>query len=517
MKINRTRLLLVCMLTVASLFGRLSIASATIALVNLATGIESPGKAFTIGVPTGTSAGDLMVAEIAISSGSARIPTPPSGWTTFSSLHRPLAPFLSEWIWYRVAGSSEPVSYAWTAPQAYRWAGGIISYRGVNTSATLPFDGSSEASGVRGTSLTAPSFMTADAGDQLLAFFSGTGNNYSTAPLGMNHQWTVDSGPLASDVDAWFFDQSLAGSGATGTETANQILGKPWQAVMLALLPNTDAPYFSTSAYGASLPSDSTCANEIASTPETIPANVTMNSLTPTSAELSAYQSSPLSFENLNGNMTDSTELAQVDGSFAGPGISTDMIFRWSACKHGIDENVVRATAWQESSWLQQGVGDHQTAESRCVNGSFSALWDTIITEPNGFQVNTTRPRGCYQSWSAFQTKVFYEYMTWPEIMESTAFGADYNQATTRECMNGAYQSYFGGSGSTYWSDFNAYASNPNAVSTNPLNTSGETTTNWMLFGCVGFHYSGDWYDKRDAIPYIAQVQQILATQPWLQ
>ena len=193
------------------------------------------------------------------------------------------------------------------------------------------------------------------------------------------------------------------------------------------------------------------------------------------------------------------------------------MIFRWSACKYGLDENVVRAVGSAESNWLQQNAGDRQTAQSQCINGSFSALWDTVITEPNGFEVNTAKPRGCLQSWSAFQTKVYYNYMTWPEIMESTAFGADYNQATTRECMNGADAPYFGGSGSTYWSDFNAYASNPYAVSTNALNTMGENNMNWMLFGCIGFHYSGQWYDKRKARPYIAQVQQILATQPWLQ
>ena len=292
----RTTILFACLFTLGVLLSRPAISSATITLVNVATDTISLGKSLTISVPSGTGAGDLMVAQLAISSGSSKIPTPPWGWTSFNSLHRAAAPALSQWIWYRVAGPSEPDSYTWTAQQTCRWAGGIATYRGVNTSATLPFDGSSIASGARGTSLTAPSLMTAYAGDQLIVFFSGTGNNFSSPPAAMTQQWRLDSGSTPSDVDAWLSDRSLPRSGATGTQTATQLLNKPWQAILIALLPNTHAPYFSTAPYGAGLPSDSTCENQIASTPETILTNTAMNALTPTSSELSAYLNSPLSW-----------------------------------------------------------------------------------------------------------------------------------------------------------------------------------------------------------------------------
>jgi len=63
-----------------------------------------------------------------------------------------------------------------------------------------------------------------------------------------------------------------------------------------------------------------------------------------------------------------------VDGQYTG---TTDMIFRWAACKWGIDEDVVRAQATNEHwSWDQlDSGGDKRYSESQCVNGEFS-LWN---------------------------------------------------------------------------------------------------------------------------------------------
>ena len=43
-----------------------------------------------------------------------------------------------------------------------------------------------------------------------------------------------------------------------------------------------------------------------------------------------------------------------VSGNFYG---TTDMILRWAACKWGIDEDVVRAEAVEESSWNPERGG----------------------------------------------------------------------------------------------------------------------------------------------------------------
>jgi hypothetical protein len=101
--------------------------------------------------------------------------------------------------------------------------------------------------------------------------------------------------------------------------------------------------------------------------------------------------------------------------------------------------------------------------------------------------------------------------------MQSTAFGADYNQATTRECMNGSYAAYFANgsscsnNSSQYCLDFNAYMMHPTMGS---MYHTGYTNTTAMLYGCVGWHASGGWFDT-GAVNYITQIDNILAQQSW--
>jgi hypothetical protein len=259
----------------------------------------------------------------------------------------------------------------------------------------------------------------------------------------------------------------------------------------------TPAAHFSTLSASASLPTDSQCAAMIAATPETMSVNTPFNQTKPTSSQLSSYAANgyTVTFQD------DYTQYKRVDGQYTG---STDMIIRWAACKYGIDEDLVRAQGWVESGWQQGGAGDKRTSQSQCVQGSFSALWNTTITEPGGFTVSC--PSCCYQSWSAWQTKVFYEWMTWPEIMQSTAFGADYRYAEQRACMDGAYSTYYKSSAqqpNTYATDVANYKSNPTT-----------TNTNRVLWGCIGMHFSGSWYDS-GAQTYISEVQNALANKPW--
>jgi hypothetical protein len=88
-----------------------------------------------------------------------------------------------------------------------------------------------------------------------------------------------------------------------------------------------------------------------------------------------------------------------------------------------------------ESGWQQGGDGDMRTTQAQCVQGSFTALWNATISELGGSRrcartAATSRHYG--------KTKVYYEWMTWPEIMQSTAFAVDYRYADQRACMDGA-------------------------------------------------------------------------------
>jgi hypothetical protein len=96
--------------------------------------------------------------------------------------------------------------------------------------------------------------------------------------------------------------------------------------------------------------------------------------------------------------------------------------------------------------------------------------------------------------------------MTWPQIMQSTAFAADYRYADQRACMDGAYTTYFASSSqqpNTYATDLANYK---NVADTNSMNR--------MLWGCIGMHFSGSWYDS-GATSYIGDVQSAEASEPW--
>jgi hypothetical protein len=281
-------------------------------------------------------------------------------------------------------------------------------------------------------------------------------------------------------------------------------IGSAWVVInvsnVTAVASPTPTPtpvYFSTLSASAVLPTDGQCAALISPTAETATWNAAFNQIMPTASQLQAYAAGGYT----STYQDDYTQYKRVDGQYTG---STDMIMRWAACKYGVDENVVRAQGWVESGWKQGAAGDKRTTQSACVQGSFTALWNTTITEPDGSTVSC--PNCCYQSWSAWQTKVFYEWMTWPEIMQSTAFAADYRYADQRACMDGAYTTYFASSAqqpNTYATDIANYESNPDT-----------TNTNRVLWGCIGMHYSGGWYDS-GAQTYISEVQNALATQPW--
>jgi|GEM_PF-637440 len=258
--------------------------------------------------------------------------------------------------------------------------------------------------------------------------------------------------------------------------------------------------YFPTLPPHAVLPSGRQCAAEIPPTPETIPGNIPFNRTVATPSELAAFRAAGYTFETLASH----AQYARIKGNYTG---STDMIMRWVACKYGIDENVVRGQAWAESFWRQWATGDRRTTRAECVQDGFTALWDTTIFFVDGRKVSC--PHCCYTSWSAWQTKVYYEWKTWPMIKDSTSFAAEYRFADTRACINGDWKPYFARrpaqpGHNTYAEDVALYANNPSQANLDTL-----------LWGCIGMHYSGGWYDPA-AVKYIDNIKGNIAHKRWL-
>lgn len=289
--------------------------------------------------------------------------------------------------------------------------------------------------------------------------------------------------------------------------------------------------YFSVQDADAALPDDAACNSEIATTNETIidmqvpgetftSSNSAFNAQIPTAAELSSFAADRYFFDPVY----DYSQFQRITGAYPtihGSAPSTDMILRFAACKYGIDEDVVRAQAWQESGWRQAVAGDKQTNKSSCVQGGFTALYNTAISLIDGNTIPAVLG-GCYQSWSIDQTKVFYEWMTWPEIKDSTTFASEYRDAAERTCMIGGLE-YMPPS---YIYDVNNYRNNPDGVDPNAdvwddySELTNEpafapTYANRVMWGCIGAHYAGyDWFDS-SSIPYINDVEGDEACKRW--
>jgi hypothetical protein len=263
----------------------------------------------------------------------------------------------------------------------------------------------------------------------------------------------------------------------------------------------TAAQYFTTLPPGTSLPDGKTCAEEIPPTPETVPGNTPFNQTKVTSAQLAAFAGQGFTFEKLSSTK----QYARITGDYTG---STDMIMRWAACKYGIDENVVRGQGWEESWWRQSQIGDRRNSRSECVQGNFTALWNTTIPLVDGSTV--TCPGCCWTSWSAWQTKVYYEWKTWPMIKDSTSFAAEYRYATTRACINGDWSTYFANGHGSFFGH-NSYATDISNYARDPS----QSNLDILLWGCVASHLSGEWYDPA-AVKYIKDIQGNIALRRWL-
>ena len=99
-------------------------------------------NAITLGLPSGFHSGDILVAQIIVYDGTAAgCADDPSGWTSIRHDSASNGNQLTSWLYYRVAGASEPASYTWNISS--NWAAGVMgAWRGA---ATSPLDGTSGA------------------------------------------------------------------------------------------------------------------------------------------------------------------------------------------------------------------------------------------------------------------------------------------------------------------------------------------------------------------------------------
>jgi hypothetical protein len=143
----------------------------------------------------------------------------------------------AQFIYRKVASSSEPANYTWTANLTVAYAGGITDFYNVKTSA--PVDTSNgQYNSTASTGATAPSVTTTHARDGLLCFmgsFSGEGTANWTLPSGMNKRWVTEGS--GANADAAFANQLLSTAGATGARTTTFPTAATSVGALIALVP----------------------------------------------------------------------------------------------------------------------------------------------------------------------------------------------------------------------------------------------------------------------------------------
>ena len=208
---------------------------------------------------------------------------------------------------------------------------------------------------------------------------------------------------------------------------------------------------------GSALPSPEYCAtyaNQVGSGREAVLDNGGANHSVPTGLKLPPW---PDYWNPLVNRLF----VPRIDGQYTG---TTDQILMWGACKWGISPDLVRAMAMAESSWRQSKVGDYEDDQALCVSGDSAP---------------------CPTSFGILQIKHIFRPGSWPDSQRHTAFNVDYSLAVLRGCFEG-------------WILYleNGY-------------TAGD------IWGCVGWHYSGNWKDN-PAFEYVHGVEDELDARYWV-
>src|SRR3954470_7401387 len=211
---------------------------------------SSGATALSLNVPSGTAAGDVMVA--AVSSVSTTAPATPTGWTKVTAASVPYGSG-SLTVFTRVAATAEPASYSFTLGGTFEASGEVSSYLGVNN--TTPVQVSASASG-NAKLLTAPSVTTTTANDFVISALS---YNAGSAVTISNPAGTTERGEALSTgtfLGTVVVDEVQAAAGASGGQSFQSPSKIPYAAATIALAPASPGPLSLASAPNiATLPS----------------------------------------------------------------------------------------------------------------------------------------------------------------------------------------------------------------------------------------------------------------------
>jgi hypothetical protein len=186
-----------------------------IAFRSAANGANTGGSSVVLPQPTGATAGDVLVAAVAVR-GTPSV-SPPAGWAAIQTDARSTT--FKQVVFVHVVGASEPSSYTFTFSVAGTAVGTVAAYSGVDNTNPVDISGGAVTSG--SVTITAPSVTTTVANDELVAFFTITGKTSIGTAGGMLERTEIVSPQVAtSKLTSSLDDQADPTPGPTGTRTA---------------------------------------------------------------------------------------------------------------------------------------------------------------------------------------------------------------------------------------------------------------------------------------------------------
>ena len=220
------------------LLGAVAVAAIVSGAVTTNSSIRVTVTQLKLDKPASISAGDVMLANIGINGGSsAVVSTVPSGWTQITRTDNDVnIALISYW---KVASSSEPSDYTWSVDGQTTAEGGIIAYRGVDT--TNPVDSMAGNTGF-GTQATTSAITTNAANEQIVALFAtdvgknpNAGAYFSTSTGGMTEKYDVSNVPFGPSIAADDVIQTSAGGTGSKLSTISGNKARNWATQQIAL------------------------------------------------------------------------------------------------------------------------------------------------------------------------------------------------------------------------------------------------------------------------------------------
>ncbi|HXM57715.1 MAG TPA: N,N-dimethylformamidase beta subunit family domain-containing protein [Candidatus Dormibacteraeota bacterium] len=180
----------------------------------------------TVTRPSGTAAGDLLLATLEIDEDPATV-TGPAGWTrVLDTVGAPgTGQAFHTQVWWKLAGAGEPASYSWTISGAPWVDIGVIAYTNVNQG--TPIDVSSGRDAGTTTTPTTPSVTTTGANELVVALYVNFNSGSWTPGSGMTERYDFDSNEATDVVQA--------SAGSTGTKTSTNSSSGPTTAEIVVL------------------------------------------------------------------------------------------------------------------------------------------------------------------------------------------------------------------------------------------------------------------------------------------